>query len=168
VVLAIVGNQLWISMIPLELPFWLKFQIDLPVLAFTVVVATLSAVLFGLMPAFQASDTRLSEAIREGSAQVGQGRARHRARSVLVVAEVALSLTLLVASGLMIRSLFAKIDQEKLVRSEGVLTGELPAPIATWKNDTPASSSATACCRWWRLLPASRRRAHHDAAAQSQ
>jgi putative ABC transport system permease protein len=136
VVLAIVGNQLWISMIPMELPFWLKFQIDLPVLAFTVGVATLSAVLFGLVPALQTSDTRLSEAIREGSMQAGQGRARHRARSALVVAEVALSLTLLVASGLMIRSLFAKIDSEKLVRSRGVLTANFLLPIATWKSDT--------------------------------
>ena len=153
VVLAIVGNQLWISMIPLELPFWLKFQIDLPVLAFTVVVATLSAVLFGLMPAFQASDTRLSEAIREGSAQVGQGRARHRARSVLVVAEVALSLTLLVASGLMIRSLFAKIDQEKLVRSEGVLTANFLLPVATWKNDTTRLEFCDRVLPMVRLLP---------------
>ena len=136
VVLAIVGNRLWMSMIPLELPFWLKFQIDLPVLAFTVGVATLSAVLFGLVPALQTSDTRLSEAIREGSMQAGQGRARHRARSTLVVAEVALSLTLLVASGLMIRSLFAKIDSEKLVRSQGVLTANFLLPIATWKSDT--------------------------------
>ena len=136
VVLAILGNQLWIGMIPLELPFWLKFQVDLPVLAFTVLVATLSAVLFGLLPAFQASDTRLAEAIREGSAQAGQGRARHRARSALVVAEVALSLTLLVASGLMVRSLFAKIDSEKLVRTQGVLTANFLMPIATWKTDT--------------------------------
>jgi len=136
VVLAILGNKLWISMIPLELPFWLKFQIDLPVLAFTVLVAMLSAVMFGLLPAFQVSDTRLTEAIREGSMQAGQGRARHRARSALVVAEVALSLTLLVASGLMIKSLFVKIDQEKLVRSQGVITANFLMPIATWKSDT--------------------------------
>jgi putative ABC transport system permease protein len=135
-VLAIIGNRVWIGMIPLELPFWMKFQIDLPVLGFTVLVATLSAVLFGLMPAFQASDTRLSEAIRESSAQGGQTRARHHARSTLVVAEVALSLTLLVGSGLMIRSLFAKIDSERLVRSDGVVTANFVLPIATWKSDT--------------------------------
>jgi putative ABC transport system permease protein len=123
-------------MIPLELPFWLKFQIDVPVLAFTVIVAMLSAVLFGLLPAFQTSDVRLSEAIREGSAQAGQGRSRHRARSALVVAEVALSLTLLVASGLMIRSLYAKLDSEQLVRSEGIVTARFLLPMATWKTDS--------------------------------
>jgi putative ABC transport system permease protein len=136
VALAIVGNRLWLGMIPMEVPFWMKFAIDLPVLSFTVVVATLSAVAFGLLPAFQSSDTRLSEAIREGSAQAGQGRARHRARNALVVAEVALSLTLLVASGLMIRSLTAMIDSEHLVRSQGVITGRFLLPIATWPSDS--------------------------------
>jgi putative ABC transport system permease protein len=134
--LAILGNRVWIGMIPLELPFWMKFQIDLPVLAFTVAVSTLSAVLFGMIPAMQASDTRLSEAIREGSSQAGQSRARGRARSALVVAEVALSLTLLVASGLMVRSLFAMLDSEKLVRSDGVLTARFLLPMATWETDS--------------------------------
>ena len=136
VAMAIIGNRLWLGMIPLELPFWMKFVIDMPVLLFTVLVATLSAVAFGLLPAFQSSDTRLSEAIREGSAQVGQGRARHRARNALVVAEVALSLTLLVASGLMIRSLTAMIDSEHLVRSEGVITGRFLLPVFTWQSDS--------------------------------
>ena len=136
VALAILGNKLWIGMIPLELPFWMKFRVDVPVLLFTVAVATLSAVVFGLVPALQSSDTRLSEAIREGSAQGGQSRARHRARSALVVAEVALSLTLLVASGLMIRSFFNRIDSEKLVRAEGVVTAQFLLPIATWPSDS--------------------------------
>ena len=136
VALAIVGNRLWLGMIPLELPFWMKFVIDLPVLLFTVAVASLSSVAFGLLPAFQASDTKLSEAIREGSSQAGQGRARHRARNALVVAEVALSLTLLVASGLMVRSLTAMIDSEHLVRSQGVITGRFLLPVATWPTDS--------------------------------
>ena len=136
VALAILGNRLWLGMIPMELPFFMKFVIDMPVLVFTVLVASMSAVAFGLLPAFQSSDTRLAEAIREGSAQAGQGRARHRARSALVVAEVALSLTLLVASGLMIRSLGAMIDSERLVRSEGVITGAFLLPMATWPSDS--------------------------------
>ena len=136
VALAILGNRLWLGMIPMELPFFMKFVIDMPVLVFTVLVASMSAVAFGLLPAFQSSDTRLAEAIREGSAQAGQGRARHRARSALVVAEVALSLTLLVASGLMIRSFFNRIDSEKLVRAEGVVTAQFLLPIATWPSDS--------------------------------
>ena len=91
---------------------------------------------FGLLPALQASDTRLSEAIREGGTQGGVSRSRGRLRSGLVVAEVALSLTLLVASGLMVRSLFSMMDSERLVRSEGVLTAEFFLPIATWKTDS--------------------------------
>ena len=134
-VLANVGNRLWLGMIPLELPFWMRFQIDLPVLAFTVAVATAAALVFGLLPALNASDTRLSEALRESGAQSG-GRTRGRLRSSLVVAEVALSLTLLVGSGLMIRSLIHMMDSERLVRSEGVITASFFLPVATWTSDT--------------------------------
>jgi putative ABC transport system permease protein len=135
-VLAHLGNRLWLGMIPLETPFWMKFQIDLPVLLFTAAVAAASAVVFGLLPALQASDTRLSEALREGSAQAGAGRARGRLRSSLVVAEVALSLTLLVGSGLMVRSLFRMIDSERLIRSQGVVTASFFLPVATWPSDS--------------------------------
>jgi putative ABC transport system permease protein len=148
--LAILGNRLWIAMIPIELPFWLKFQIDVPVLAFTIAVSSVSAVLFGMIPAMQASDTRLSEAIREGSAQAGTGRGRQRARGALVVAEVALSLTLLVGSGLMVRSLFAMLDSEKLVHAQGVLTARFVLPVATW----PTDSSITEFCD--RVMPLAR------------
>src|SRR5262245_41345042 len=134
--LAHVGNRLWLAMIPLELPFWLTFQIDLPVLAFTIAIAAAAAIAFGLLPALQASDTRLSESLREGTTQSGRGRAHHRLRNSLVVAEVALSLTLLVGSGLMIKTVFKMLDSEKLVRSEGVLTAEFFLPVATWKSDT--------------------------------
>jgi putative ABC transport system permease protein len=151
--LAIVGNRLWMAMIPLELPFWLKFQIDLPVLLFTVIVAGISAVVFGTIPAMQASDTRLSEAIREGGTQGGQGRERHRARSALVVAEVALSLTLLVASGLMIRSLFAMMDSERLVRSDGVMTARFLLPIATWPSDSARREFCDRVMPLVRVLP---------------
>ena len=135
-ILAILGEKVWVGMIPIENPFWMKFQIDLPVLLFTVGISTLSAVVFGLLPALQASDTKLSEALREGSAQAGTGAGRQRARNALVVAEVALSLALLVGAGLMVRSLYAMIDSERLVRSEGVHTSQFMLPIATWPGDS--------------------------------
>ncbi len=134
--LAHAGNRLWVGMIPLEKPFWMDFSIDLPVLLFTAGITTFAAVAFGLLPALQASDTNLSEAIREGGSQTGGSRSRGRLRSGLVVAEVALSLTLLVASGLMIRSLFGMMDSERLVRSEGVLTARFFLPVATWPSDS--------------------------------
>src|ERR1044072_3346515 len=83
--LAVVGNRLWMGMMPLQPPVWLQVQIDpalfglkfeirLPVLAFTAAISTLAAVLFGLIPAAHASDTKLSEAIREGSVQRSEER----------------------------------------------------------------------------------------------
>jgi len=134
--LAVVGNRMWMAMIPVPLPFWLKFNLDLPVIVFTVLIASASAAIFGLAPALHASDMQLHEAIREGSAQVGHGKARGRARSALVVAEVALSLALLVGSGLMIRSFFSMLDSEKTVRSQGVFTAQILLPVATWETDS--------------------------------
>jgi putative ABC transport system permease protein len=136
--LAHAGNRMWISMIPTDIgmPFFLRFDIDLPVLLFTIGVGAAAALVFGLLPAVQASDTKLSEAIREGSSQAGASRSRGRLRSGLVVAEVALSLTLLVASGLMVRSLFSMLNSDKLIRAEGVISARFFLPIATWKTDS--------------------------------
>jgi len=157
--LAHLGNRLWMSMIPLEIPFWLRFQIDLPVLAFTVAIAGASAVVFGLLPALQASDAQLSESLREGGAHTG-GPARGRLRSSLVVAEVALSLTLLVGSGLMIRSLFQMLGSERLVRSEGVITGSFFLPVATWPSDSARREWATRVLPLARELPGVKSIAH--------
>ncbi len=136
VFLAEFGGRAWVSMIPLEKPFWMVFKNDLPVYAFTLGVSVVSALLFGLLPALQASDAKLAEAMREGSAQAGSGVGRQRARSALVVAEVALSLALLVGAGLMVRSIFSMLDSEKLVRSQGVYTARFLLPIATWPGDS--------------------------------
>jgi len=136
VALSTAGNRLWIGMIPVELPFWLRFQVDGPVLLGTLAESLCAAFAFGLLPALHVSDTGLAEATRDGGAQSGAGRERARARSSLVVAEVALSLALLVASGLMVRSLFAMLDSEKLVRADGVYTARFMLPVATWASDS--------------------------------
>ena len=135
VLLAHWGNRIWIASIPNELPMWLDFRIDAPVLAFTVGVTVLAGLLFGFAPALHAGDGRLSEALREGSAQAGSSRGRNRLRSSLVVAEVALSLVLLVGAGLMVRSFMKRYDLQNGIRTDGVLTGQVLLPIATYPED---------------------------------
>jgi len=132
VLLAHWGQRMWMAMIPMELPMWLKFQIDSPVLLFTVGVSVFAGILFGFAPAFHATDTRLNEALREGSAQAGSSRGGNRLRSSLVVAEVALSLVLLVGAGLMIRSFMKRYELEGKLRVDGVLTGSVLLPFATY------------------------------------
>ena len=82
-----------------------EISVDARVLGFTVGIAMLTSVLFGLLPALQSSRVNLSEALKEGSRGLAGGRVSNRVRSVMVVSEVALSLVLLIGSGLMIKSL---------------------------------------------------------------
>jgi putative ABC transport system permease protein len=135
VMLAHWGNRLWMSSIPLEMPMWLDFRIDAPVLLFTVGVTVVSGILFGFAPAMHAGDGRLSEALREGSMQAGSSRGGNRLRSGLVVAEIALSLVLLVGAGLMIRSFMQRYEMKNNLRMDGVLTGSVLLPVARYPEN---------------------------------
>jgi putative ABC transport system permease protein len=82
-----------------------EIAIDWPVLAFTLLISLLTGLAFGLVPALQVSRQDLGAALREGSGHATGGLGRHRFRSILVVLQVATSFVLLVAAGLMVRSL---------------------------------------------------------------
>src|SRR5262249_2459757 len=87
------------------IPFWMQFTIDAPVLAFTVAVAIVTGLLFGLVPALQSARPNLNETLRDSGARGSSaGRVRQRLRSSLVIGEVALSLVLLVGAALLIKS----------------------------------------------------------------
>ncbi len=89
-------------------------RLDTPVLAFAAVVALGSGLLFGLVPALRASRSDLAETLKEGARGSGAGAMGDGVRSALVVAEVMLSLILLIGAGLLMRS---------FVRLQGVDTG---------------------------------------------
>jgi putative ABC transport system permease protein len=81
--------------------------LDWRVLVFTVTVAVGTGILFGLFPAFQSARTDLTTTLKESSGRSGTGFRQNKARSILVVAEVALALILLVGSALLIRTAVA-------------------------------------------------------------
>jgi predicted permease len=78
--------------------------LDPRVAAFTMAVAALTAILFGLFPALRASKLDLATALKEGGGRAGTGHAHNRARSLLVIAETALALVLLAGAALLLRS----------------------------------------------------------------
>ena len=88
---------------PISIPLLLDLQLDWRVLSFTVVLSLLTGTLFGLLPALQATKPELTPALKDESSLGGYRRSR--LRNTLVVAQVALSLVLLVAAGLVVRSL---------------------------------------------------------------
>ena len=103
-------------------------------LVFSVVVASLSALGFGLLPALRAAKTQPGDILREQSRSATSGGVQMRLRQWLVVSQVALAFVLLVGAGLLIAS-FQRIRQVPLgVRPEGVLTFELHLPDARYDS----------------------------------
>jgi putative ABC transport system permease protein len=90
-----------------QAPYWMRFTIDGPVLLFILTIAVLTGILFGLAPALQAGQTDLNNTLKEGGRGAGGSVARNRLRSLLVIAEVALALVLLVLAALFSRSFLA-------------------------------------------------------------
>jgi predicted permease len=96
--------------------------LDWRVLAFTVGIAVLTGIVFGLIPALQASRPDLSATLKESSGRSGTGLGQNKARTLLVVVEVALAVVLLVGSALLIRTSMALRDVNPGFNAEHVLT----------------------------------------------
>jgi putative ABC transport system permease protein len=99
-----------VAALPAHMPRAAEIQVDRQVLVFTFAVAVMTGVIFGLVPALQASSLNLNEPLKESGGKGTGGFVRHRVRSLLVVTEVALALVLLVGAGLLIRS-FQRLQQ---------------------------------------------------------
>jgi putative ABC transport system permease protein len=105
------------------------FGLDSTTLLFTFLVAAAAAVLFGLGPAWRASRRDLTSTIRAGSSgSVSQGTSRWSVRNFLIVGEVALSLVLLSAAGLMLKSVFQLQSTELGFQPQSLLTFRLSMP----------------------------------------
>ena len=89
------------------IPYYIDWRIDQPTLVYTIIISVATGVLFGLAPALQAARGSLQEALRDGARGSGSGVRKNRLRSTLVVAELALSLVLLVGASLFVRSFLA-------------------------------------------------------------
>jgi putative ABC transport system permease protein len=114
-----------------------QVALDAPVLAFTMLLAVATGLIFGIVPAALASSS-VNDALREGGRHGGSPRSR-RALGALVVAEVALSLVLLAGAGLLIRS-FARLQNiDPGFRSDGILTARVQLPGARYDEDRKIS-----------------------------
>ena len=108
-------------------PRVVEAHMDLRVLAFTLLVSLATGILFGLAPAFSSRHVT-HDALKEGGRGGTAGAGSQRLRGALVVAEVALSLTLLVGAGLLIRSFLRLQEVDTGFRPEGVLTMRISLP----------------------------------------
>jgi putative ABC transport system permease protein len=113
---------------------WKNVGIDGQVFWFTLIVSILTGIVFGLAPALQATKTDFNEALKDGGRTSGGGFSRNRLRGVLVVAEVAISLTLLIGAGLMIKSFYEILKVEPGFKSESVLVADVALPRAKYEE----------------------------------
>jgi len=112
---------------PAEIPRLEQTRIDGPVLAFAVATALVSSLLFGMAPAWRAARTDLQDVLRNGG-RTSAGTVRDRVRTLLIVGEVALALTLLAGAGLLIRSAWYLQRVDPGFDPHGLITARLSLP----------------------------------------
>lgn len=114
-------------------PGWHRVGMNPIVLVYTLGLSVVTGLLFGLAPAWQATKPDLVETLKEGGGKSAVG-GRQRLRSALVVAEVALSLVLLISAGLLIKSFLKLSTTDPGFNSESVLTMQLILPRARYEQ----------------------------------
>jgi predicted permease len=127
---------------PDMLPPEANVRMDYGVLLFTMVIGILTGILFGLAPALSGTQPDLAGSLKEGG-RTTAGLTRHRMRTALVVAEVALSFVLLAGASLLIRSFDRLASLNPGVDTTNVLAMDLPMPLAEFTNSTTLTNYLT-------------------------
>ena len=133
--LATWGIDLLVALGPRELPRLGELTVDGRVVGFALAASLLTGLVFGVAPALQASRADLNDTLKDGTKGSSSGPGRARARQALLVAEVAISLTLLVGAGLMLKSMARLRDVDPGFDAANLVVGTVSLPDA--KYDTP-------------------------------
>jgi putative ABC transport system permease protein len=123
------GTKILKQLIPSNLPS--DIHLDLRILAFSAAIAIFAVLVFGFVPAFIASRTEVSEALKEGGSQAAASPATHQLRDLLSAGEFALSLILLVGAGLLARSFLRLAEVELGFDPHGLLLATVERPFTT-------------------------------------
>jgi putative ABC transport system permease protein len=133
--LALWGVDALVALGPNSIPRVNEIGIDRWVLGYTLIISLLTGLLFGLVPALQVSKPNLNELLKEGVRSSPASFGRDPVRSLLVVAEVALSLVLLISAGLMIRSFVHLQNVNPGFDPKNVVTMQVNLPEAKYSDD---------------------------------
>ena len=125
---------LLLAIIPEGIPRTGQIELDARVAAVTIAAAFFSALLFGAIPALQASRADASLALREADRATAGGRRRAKTRAVLVLGEIALTSILLVSSGLLLNSLIRLQHVDPGFRTDQVTLISLPVPLSRYPD----------------------------------
>src|SRR5262245_61453249 len=122
------GVELLLAIAPDNLPRAYDIRLDTRVAGFTLFVSLLTGIVFGLLPALQASKIDLGETLKEGGRDAA-GSLWRRLRGIMVVGEVALAFVLLIGAGLMIRSFARLMEVDPGIDPRGILTMDIMLPV---------------------------------------
>jgi predicted permease len=120
---------------PRDIPRLTDATLDIPVLLFAAVISVAVGLLAGLAPVLNAAKVDLTTALKEGSPTAGTGKGGQAFRSTLVIAEIAVTLMLAFASGLLVRSLIAAQHADTGFDPQNLLAIELQLPESRYKSD---------------------------------
>lgn len=121
--------NLLLRLVPADIPRLNEVGINSRVLVFTLLVSVLTGVLFGLVPAWQASRPDVLANLKEGSLGSGFGARHQRFRSLLVISEFALSLMLMIGAGLLLRSFWRLLEVNPGFNPQHVLMARIWLPV---------------------------------------
>ncbi len=123
-----------VALCPANIPRLQETNVDLRVLCFTLGVSLLTGLLFGLLPAWRASDIGVNETLKQGAGRTTGGRRWHRLHDGLVVGQLGLSLVLLIGAALLIRTLGALQAVDLGFQPRDLLTVRIELPWAKYET----------------------------------
>jgi predicted permease len=132
--LAYGGVRVLVSFLPADFPRASAIRLDSAVFGFTLLVAILTGLLFGLVPALTASRTDLQNSLRESGRSTTGGTSQLRLRNFLVVGETGLACVLLIAAGLMLHSFVNLLRADPGFEPQQVLTASLSLPVQRYRE----------------------------------
>lgn len=134
IVLGSWGVQALLALNPVSLPQYNQIRVDFTVLGFTLAASVITGVVFGLAPAWQTLKFDLHSALKEGGRTAIADRSQRRLSSLLVIAETAMAMVLLIGAGLLLKSFAHLLDVKPGFNTENVLTMQIGLPNAAYQE----------------------------------
>lgn len=156
VVLAASGVNVLLANIPADLPlpsFIKDVGLDWRVLGFTILLSMATGITFGILPALRASGVNPNSALKEGERTTTGGIGQSRLRNVLIVAELALTLVLLIAAGLLMKNVIQLQHVDPGLKSDHVLVMNISLPMAKYRESYQITAFYKETLERVRVLP---------------
>jgi putative ABC transport system permease protein len=151
--IALWARDALVALAPQDVSRFREISFNLPVLVFTLVIASLTSLLFGSWPAWQTSRADVQLALKAGSQGSGEAPSAKRTRDWLVISQIALTLTLLIAAALVLKS-FARLQSLQLgYEPRGLFTARLELPWKTYNDRAKIVTFTNALLERVRTLP---------------